>query len=111
MPMAAPGVKREHVECYIARGRDAFELTTLSLEFRALQQFWKWAVHQDDIDRPPMERMRSSKGPDFPALFHPARTGQQPRGQQEGREAPTAFDGDGAYDGLVQVGARHERRE
>jgi site-specific recombinase XerD len=66
MPTGARGVKREHVESYIARRRDEVKPATLSLEFRALQQFWKWALEEDEVDRSPMERMQTPKVPETP---------------------------------------------
>lgn len=66
MPTAARAVRREHVESYVARRRDEVKPATMSLEFRALQQFWKWAVDEDEVDRSPMERMKVPKVPDSP---------------------------------------------
>ena len=66
MPTAARAVKREHVEAYIASRRDKVKPTSLSVEFRALQQFWKWCVEEDEVDRSPMERMKAPKVPDVP---------------------------------------------
>jgi site-specific recombinase XerD len=59
MPTAARSVKREHVESFIAARRATVKDTTLSVEFRALQQFFKWALEEDEIDRSPMERMKA----------------------------------------------------
>lgn len=66
MPTGARAVRREHVESFIASRRDTVKPTTLSVEFRALQQFFKWAVEEDEIDRSPMERMKAPKVPDSP---------------------------------------------
>ncbi len=66
MPTGARSVKREHIESYIARRRDEVKPTTLSLEFRAMQQFWKWALEEDEIDRSPMERMKAPRVPESP---------------------------------------------
>ena len=66
MPTGARSVKREHVESYIASRRDTVKPTTLSVEFRALQQFWRWALDEEEIDRSPMERMKAPKVPDSP---------------------------------------------
>ena len=66
MPTAARAVRREHVESYIAARRETVKPTTLSLEFRALQQFWRWALEEEEIDRSPMERMKAPKVPDSP---------------------------------------------
>lgn len=66
MPTGARGVKREHVESFVARRRDEVKPTTLSVEFRALQQFWKWALDEDEVDRSPMEKMKPPRVPDSP---------------------------------------------
>lgn len=66
MPTNARNVKREHVESFVAARREKVKPTTQSLEFRALQQFWKWALEEDEIDRSPMERMKVPKVPDSP---------------------------------------------
>ena len=44
MPTAARAVRREHVESYLAARRDNVAPSTLSLEYRALVQFFKWAA-------------------------------------------------------------------
>lgn len=66
MPTGARNVKREHVESFVAARRGMVKPTTLSVEFRALQQFWRWAVEEDEIDRSPMERMKAPKVPESP---------------------------------------------
>jgi len=66
MPTGARAVRREHVESYFAERRETVKPTTLSVEFRALQQFWKWALDEEEIDRSPMERMRPPRVPDSP---------------------------------------------
>lgn len=66
MPAGARAVRREHVESYFARRRTEVKPTTLSVEFRALQQFWKWALDEEEIDRSPMERMRPPRVPEVP---------------------------------------------
>lgn len=66
MPTTARAVRREHVESYIAARRETVKPTTLSVEFRALQQFWRWALEEEEIERSPMERMKAPKVPDSP---------------------------------------------
>jgi site-specific recombinase XerD len=66
MPTGARAVRREHVESYFAERRETVKPTTLSVEFRALQQFWKWALDEEEIERSPMERMRPPRVPDAP---------------------------------------------
>jgi site-specific recombinase XerD len=66
MPTTVRAVRREHLESYLAERRDQIAPSTLSLEYRALQQFWKWAAEEDEIERNPMEKMRAPKVPDSP---------------------------------------------
>jgi site-specific recombinase XerD len=66
MPTAARGVRREHVESYLAARRDQVAPSTLSLEYRALQQFFRWAFEEDEIERDPTEKMKAPKVPDSP---------------------------------------------
>lgn len=66
MPTGARAIRREHVESYFAVRREQVKPTTLSVEFRALQQFWRWALDEEEIDRSPMERMRPPRVPDTP---------------------------------------------
>lgn len=66
MPTGARAVRREHVESYLAARRATVKPTTQSLEFRALQQFWKWALEEEEIYRSPMERMKPPRVPDVP---------------------------------------------
>jgi site-specific recombinase XerD len=66
MPSGARAIRREHVESYFAERRDQVKPTTLSVEFRALQQFWRWALDEEEIDRSPMDRMRPPRVPDSP---------------------------------------------
>src|SRR5690349_366259 len=66
MPTAARTVRREHVESYIALRRDQVRPTSLSVEYRALQQFWRWALEEEEIERSPMEKMHAPRVPDAP---------------------------------------------
>lgn len=66
MPTDARAVRREHVESYVAARRATVKPTTQSLEFRALQQFWKWALEEEEIERSPMERMSPPRVPESP---------------------------------------------
>lgn len=66
MPTAARAVKREHIDAYFADRRGKIKPASLSIAFRALQQFWKWALEEEEIDRSPMERMKPPRVPDSP---------------------------------------------
>lgn len=86
MPTAARTVKREHVESYIAARRLTVKPTTLSVEFRALQQFWRWALEEEEIDRSPMERMKAPRVPDSPVPVVPVDDFKKLLRTTEGRE-------------------------
>lgn len=66
MPSGVRGIRREHVESYLAARRDHVAPSSLSLEYRALQQFFRWAVDEDEIDTSPMAKMKVPKVPDAP---------------------------------------------
>jgi site-specific recombinase XerD len=73
MPVAARGVRREHVESYLAARKPQVAPSTLSLEYRALQQFFRWLVEEDEVDRDPTEKMRAPTVPDSPVpIVQPA---------------------------------------
>jgi len=66
MPLKARSVRREHVESHLGSRRATVKPNTLSMEFRALQQFWRWALDEEEIERSPMERIKAPKVPDVP---------------------------------------------
>src|SRR5262245_3086951 len=66
MPTGARAIRREHVESYIAARRETVKPTTLSVEYRALQQFFRWALDEDEIERSPMEKMKPPRVPEAP---------------------------------------------
>jgi len=67
-PTRVGEVKRQHVEAYLLERRevDHVKPATLSVEFRALQQFWKWAVDEDEVAASPMARMDAVTVPEVP---------------------------------------------
>jgi site-specific recombinase XerD len=71
MPTGARAVRREHVESYFAKRRDAVAPATLSIEFRALQQFFRWATEEDEITVSPMAKMSAPRVPDKPVPLVP----------------------------------------
>lgn len=66
MPTGARSVKREHVESWMAMRREQVKPASLSLQFRALVQFFKWAVEEEEIERSPMEKIKPPRVPDAP---------------------------------------------
>lgn len=66
MPTAARAIRREHLESYLAMRRASVAPATCLIEYRALQQFWKWAVEEDEVARSPMEKVSPPRVPDKP---------------------------------------------
>jgi site-specific recombinase XerD len=66
MPTTARAIRREHIESYLAARRARVAPSTLSLEYRALQAFFRWLVEEDEVDRSPTEKMQAPKVPEGP---------------------------------------------
>jgi site-specific recombinase XerD len=66
MPLRAGAVRREHVESWMAEQRERVAPASHSLRYRALVQFWKWAVDEDEIERSPMDKIKAPRVPDKP---------------------------------------------
>lgn len=66
MPQYVDAITREHVESFLgdllAKGRPA----TAANRFRSLQQFWRWAIDEGEVQESPMVRMRPPHVPDAP---------------------------------------------
>src|SRR5262249_17340692 len=52
-------IEREHVEAYIASLLEDWSDSTASVRYRALQQFFKWLLDEDEIEHSPMERTKA----------------------------------------------------
>jgi site-specific recombinase XerD len=66
MPTGARAVRREHVESWMAARRAEVKPASLSLQYRALVQFFKWAVEEEEIERSPMEKIKAPRVPETP---------------------------------------------
>jgi site-specific recombinase XerD len=65
MPRTAEGVRREHVEAYLAEMRErGLSPATVAKHYRSLQQLFVWLVDEGEIPHSPMQRM---KPPTVPA--------------------------------------------
>jgi site-specific recombinase XerD len=62
MPLDVRALRREHVESFLvdldAKGNRP---ATRAQRYRSLQQFFRWAVSRDEIERSPMDRMMAPK--------------------------------------------------
>lgn len=67
MPTELSAIRRDNIEDFLVglqeEGRTA---STVSVYYRSLQPFWKWAVEQGEIDENPMRRMKPPKVQDKP---------------------------------------------
>src|SRR5664280_372020 len=67
MPRTLRAIRREHVEAFIVALQDAGQRpATVSIAFRSLQPFFKWALGEDEIAALPMERMTPPIVPEEP---------------------------------------------
>lgn len=67
LPTTAVGVRREHVEQYLAGMFDrGIAPATVAKHYRSLQQLFKFLVDDDELERSPMERMSPPKVPEQP---------------------------------------------
>jgi site-specific recombinase XerD len=57
---------RRHIEAYMAHLIDTRSASTANVVYRALQQLMRWLLDEEEIDRSPMERMRSPIVPEKP---------------------------------------------
>ena len=76
MPQQVSHICREHVESFIADVLTRWEPTTANNRYRGLQQFFKWAQEEGEIQESPMGRMKPPKIPEEPP---PLRSDQELR--------------------------------
>lgn len=65
-PQVAAQVTRRHVEAYIGVLVETKAPATAAKHYRSLQQFWRWLLTEEEIDRSPMERMSPPAVPEQP---------------------------------------------
>lgn len=64
MPRELRAIRREHLEAWIVDMQDrGLQPGTISIRFRAIRPFFRWLVDEDEIDRNPMEKMRTPTVP------------------------------------------------
>jgi len=67
MPRVLRAIRREHVEAFIVSLQDAGQRpATVSVAYRSLQPFFRWALGENEIETSPMERMRPPIVPEEP---------------------------------------------
>jgi integrase len=66
LPLSVEAVERTHIEGWVGERLTEVAPLVVNLEYRALQQFWRWAVEDDEIEASPMARMRPPRVPEKP---------------------------------------------
>lgn len=59
-------VTRGELTAFLAAMTEQWKPATVSVTYRALQQFFGWLVREEEIDRSPMDRMRAPAVPEQP---------------------------------------------
>lgn len=65
-PTDADAITRQHVEAYMRHLVEIRSPATAAKHYRSLQQFWKWLLVEEEIDRSPMDRMSAPAVPEQP---------------------------------------------
>ena len=67
MPRQLSAIRREHIEAWLGSVRDAGRApATVSVYFRSLQPFWRWAIEEGFVHESPMGNMRPPIVPEQP---------------------------------------------
>ena len=69
MPRGIGNIRRDHVEAFIAYLLSGWKPATASVRYRALQQFFKWAVSEGEIKASPMKNMKPPSVPETPVAM------------------------------------------
>ncbi len=65
-PACSTDIRRTDVEGFITDLITRLSPATASVRYRALQQWFKWMVEEEELDRSPMERMKPPHMPESP---------------------------------------------
>jgi site-specific recombinase XerD len=68
-PTKVEEIRRDHIEGFIADLLRRFKPTTAGVRFRSLQQFFRWALEEGEIQASPMALVRPPKAPEQPPAF------------------------------------------
>jgi site-specific recombinase XerD len=66
MPTQVANLKREHVEAFVAHELGRVSATSVHIRYRALQQFFRWAVEDGEVVVSPMLNMHPPVVPEAP---------------------------------------------
>ncbi len=75
LPTEVRSIRRMHLESFVADRLTTVKAATVSVQFRALQQFFKWLVAEDELTSSPMTKLRPPIVPEEPpAVLSPRRS-------------------------------------
>ena len=66
VPQDVAKIERAHIEAFISQQLERYAPATANNRYRALQQFFKWLVEDEEIRRSPMEHMKPPRVPTAP---------------------------------------------
>ncbi len=66
LPERISEISRRHIESFLVERSKRLRPASVSVEFRALQQFWKWALDEGEASVSPLARMRPPHVPEEP---------------------------------------------
>jgi integrase len=66
LPTEVRAIRRSHLEGFAADRLAVVKASTISVQYRALQQLFKWAVGEDEVPSSPMAKMRPPIIPEEP---------------------------------------------
>src|SRR3954447_1696831 len=72
--LAPRQLTRRHVEGYIGHLVETRSASTANVTYRALQQFMKWLLNEEEIDRSPRERTKPPIVPESRYRYSPKRS-------------------------------------
>jgi site-specific recombinase XerD len=72
LPSEVRSIRRSHLEGFVAERLETVKAATISVQYRALQQFFRWAVTEEEVPSSPMAKMRPPIVPEEPpAILSP----------------------------------------
>jgi site-specific recombinase XerD len=69
LPTTVGSLRREHVERFVADVLRKHAPATAASRYRSLQQLFRWAVEEGEVDTSPMGGLRSPKVPEQPVAI------------------------------------------
>lgn len=85
LPSEVRSIRRSHLEGFVAQRLETVKAATISVQYRALQQFFRWAVTEEEVPSSPMAKIRPPIVPEEPPTRHRHETMRAGRTEGSGR--------------------------